>query len=611
MAYINKYPDNGQVNPGESLKVKYDGLYDGDTVYVLATTESGKTQRLRVRMDAINAPELHQVDGGVPTGQLSTDNLKKYFADYGSDCTLTFSGKTDKYGRPVGYIKSDNADESANYVQLRDGYAWFYEGFGQKSLASQPGTLAKYQKAAADAKDPKNPKGIWTNPAGQDANIDPDIWRDMDEEKKSRAHIPIIIRVVAENNETIQKMTVFRGGKPMELLENVTTISSELQPGEKYVSFQIKADGSGGASFDTATVGVSRLEDEIVSKGKYETKVVLYRKNPKQDVVVTCTYGDEPIGGVQVSLGDQTQSTGGDGVASFSDVEEGSRNIIWKCANVDGGYADGSRAVTVSDASNEFEIALAKKGDKDSATITNKAAEKEATEPIAAQIAALNSMELPAVDPEEYDKTNTSYLNYYTCAQTRMYIGSLFIDEMLSVQWNLSENAVPVFGYSSRYFDALAEGRSLVQGQVTINYVAPWYLGMALVEWKKQAPADDVNPRYSEIEQLASILAQGGKMPDNIADFTPDELADAKDQVKQMAIERANELRGAGAYAYKEQPQAVYKNTLFNIVLEYGDRTKKNRRMLVNCKLTSCEQIVDPSGNPIAETYGFVAQKVI
>ncbi len=47
--------------------------------------------------------------------------------------------------------------------------------------------------------------------------------------------------------------------------------------------------------------------------------------------------------------------------------------------------------------------------------------------------------------------------------------------------WELQANLIPKFGYCSQKFDDVAYGKSLVQGQLAINYVSPGYLIAALM----------------------------------------------------------------------------------------------------------------------------------
>ena len=85
-------------------------IADGDTITVL---DSSDTQ-YRIRLDGIDAPELHQA-----FGTQSKKNLSDMIFD--RDVTVVYQ-KTDQYGRIVGKIILDGTD--VNLEQVKAGMAW-------------------------------------------------------------------------------------------------------------------------------------------------------------------------------------------------------------------------------------------------------------------------------------------------------------------------------------------------------------------------------------------------------------------------------------------------------------------------------------------------------
>jgi len=120
----------------DSFTGKCIGVSDGDTVTVL-----NRTAQIRVRLEGIDAPELHQ-DFGRKAKQFTS--------------ALVF-GKTvkirivtiDRYGRTVGRVSVNGKDVSLELVKA--GLAWHYTRY-----SSDP-VLAKAEKAARAGK-----KGLWS-----------------------------------------------------------------------------------------------------------------------------------------------------------------------------------------------------------------------------------------------------------------------------------------------------------------------------------------------------------------------------------------------------------------------------------------------------------------
>ncbi len=94
----------------------------------------------------------------------------------------------------------------------------------------------------------------------------------------------------------------------------------------------------------------------------------------------------------------------------------------------------------------------------------------------------------PLPDPE-YLPSDYGFQRYFTRAQRRLFINNIFIDEFHHIQWDLSYNLIPKFGYCSSKFDDVANGKSLVQGQLAINFVSPGYLIGALMDQLLLLPA--------------------------------------------------------------------------------------------------------------------------
>ena len=74
-----------------------------------------------------------------------------------------------------------------------------------------------------------------------------------------------------------------------------------------------------------------------------------------------------------------------------------------------------------------------------------------------------------------------SYVNdfgyQYNCgANCTVAINDMYLAEVVGISYNVMDSATPIYGYSSRLFDAVAPGQKLVQGSFVINYVQPNYI---------------------------------------------------------------------------------------------------------------------------------------
>lgn len=109
---------------------------DGDTILI----QSG-SQKIRVRMYGIDAPELKQ-----KYGEESKKYLEKRIMDKNVDIKVI---NQDQYGRKVGKVFYKNKD--INLEMLETGNAWFYEYHAKHEK--------DYRKAFKNAKEQK--LGLW------------------------------------------------------------------------------------------------------------------------------------------------------------------------------------------------------------------------------------------------------------------------------------------------------------------------------------------------------------------------------------------------------------------------------------------------------------------
>jgi micrococcal nuclease len=138
-----------------SLKVV--SVHDGDTITCLTEDK----RQLKVRLDAIDAPEL-----GQPFGQAS----KKALSDMVFGKTVTvIEKKKDRWGRTVAHVLVDGKD--TNLMMLEQGMAWHYTEYSNNK---------RLQKAEDDARSVRN--GLW---ADRDP-VPPWDWRKTEREKRRR-----------------------------------------------------------------------------------------------------------------------------------------------------------------------------------------------------------------------------------------------------------------------------------------------------------------------------------------------------------------------------------------------------------------------------------------
>lgn len=78
-----------------------------------------------------------------------------------------------------------------------------------------------------------------------------------------------------------------------------------------------------------------------------------------------------------------------------------------------------------------------------------------------------------------YDK------DYFSGSQAALYIGDVFVDEVVSYAFRVSQTKTPIYGYGSQLFDAVSKGPVLVSGNFAINFKESAYLYLVLMRYQE------------------------------------------------------------------------------------------------------------------------------
>ncbi len=298
------------------------------------------------------------------------------------------------------------------------------------------------------------------------------------------------------------------------------------------------------------------------------------------------------IANVEVACGDKTATTNASGLAMLTGLDTGQATITASFS----GYK--TTEITPHISKDEtFSLVLVKSSDLG---ITE-------DKPSSATIVSASSLDFTLGRNQQEDvAANTDYENYFTSAQCRVYLGNLFLDELNSIQYVLQSNRVPIFGYSSRYMDAVAGGRSLVQGQIALNYVMDRYLYVAVDNYKKMF----VDYSGSKIVSDKNLIDTKAGSDLQLYMQSPETVADRTDVVTLRKLKQMDRTRLAKELENNPYQNAVYHPTYFDMTIEIGSGETRTVRRIEKAVLISNEQILDQSGEHLLDVYGFVARRL-
>lgn len=160
---------------------------------------------------------------------------------------------------------------------------------------------------------------------------------------------------------------------------------------------------------------------------------------------------------------------------------------------------------------------------------------------------------------------------YYSSLDADILFGGVFIDEVTNLNFAVQQNAMPIYGYNSYTFDDIALGSRIVQGTFSINFTEANYL-----------------TRVQKVMTAISRQTYGEDKPAT-SNFT-----DTDRKIRNTPVWDKG----------------------FDIVIGYGEKNKKSASeydqviTLDCCQLTGCSQQLDYNGEPLMETYSFIARDI-
>lgn len=165
---------------------------------------------------------------------------------------------------------------------------------------------------------------------------------------------------------------------------------------------------------------------------------------------------------------------------------------------------------------------------------------------------------------------NEGHKRYFSSIDSEIYFGDTFIDDINHIQYEVIEKVLPIYGFNSHKYDILMNGIRIIQGEFTINFTKSGWL-------------------------LDIISALGT-------------TAESNNGSVEQCQKRDNYCGTVGVGFFKG---------LFDIIVSFGDHNStiqsynSSAQMIKGVKITGYRQMLDTSGEPIAETYTFVAQDIV
>lgn len=116
----------------------------------------------------------------------------------------------------------------------------------------------------------------------------------------------------------------------------------------------------------------------------------------------------------------------------------------------------------------------------------------------------------PTPEPDSRKNYRTYPYDYFSGTDAKVFFGDVWVDDIVTIQYSVNQNKIPIYGYASQLYDAIARGTVIVQGSLTIAFKEMGYLNMVqrIMETQREGARKAIENKISELAKKA----QGGKL---------------------------------------------------------------------------------------------------
>lgn len=205
-----------------------------------------------------------------------------------------------------------------------------------------------------------------------------------------------------------------------------------------------------------------------------------------------------------------------------------------------------------------------------------------------------------------------SNIRYFSGSQASLYIGDVWVDEIINYSFTMQHDRAPVYGYGSQHWDFMPRGTIIIMGEFTINFKEPNYLWIILERYKK-FKTSGLKRDKNEEEKLKAIkddltvnsqtFAQDTRR--NLNAFFSADIGNLKSVKEAIKLNFNQE----GLDSNQKKQKEYMNHASFNMVLGYGPPGPGSIGERINdIQIMQKTKTLESDGRPITETYSFIAR---
>ncbi|GIV21960.1 MAG: hypothetical protein KatS3mg023_3711 [Armatimonadota bacterium] len=257
-------------------------------------------------------------------------------------------------------------------------------------------------------------------------------------------------------------------------------------------------------------------------------------------------------------------------------------------------------------------------------------------------------MRRSAVSLDQWRVVDRFDTSYYNGLDVRVMLGDFVLSEVVGMSYELMEQAMPLYGYSSYTYDRIVRGTRIIRGQFTINFKQSGYIVWLVQRYMMSFSGEAFGQR--RLNTAISGLRNGES---NLPALREDIRRAVQRQVRGESRELADVVQAIRTHFWGEpsadddlstsnRPLFVRGNVPLRLFIAYGDPQLKDSRgvflqrpvdtvdgtpvmnvpvtqraelfqaeELVDVQILGYSKAIDDSGRNLLEQYQFMARDIL
>lgn len=222
---------------------------------------------------------------------------------------------------------------------------------------------------------------------------------------------------------------------------------------------------------------------------------------------------------------------------------------------------------------------------------------------------------------------------YFSGANAKVYFGDVWVEELASIQYTISENVQPIFGFHSYTYDRVARGNRYVSGQFVINFTENGYLQTILNSLSLSSEGDEDYGYANDVSYYTNGDDSSKTISKLLKSNGGETYSDMVNSLKQSfwgdtstgGLSQSKFEKESTSHFYPGEDNPLNRNG-FNVLIDFSpDMTNSDlitclegngtgvsayntMRTIIGVHINSMSQVLNNDGQVIQEIYSFIAK---